>query len=160
LDPFLAGAKDQSKREQRVDVLSYSTEPLPTNVTVAGPVSADIWTRSTRPYFDVFVRLCDVDPSGKSRNVCDGILRVRPETIPPESDGVTRVRVEMWPTARTFLAGHRIRVQVSSAAHPLFARNTGSGDPLGTAVRIFPSDHEVFHDPDHPSFIELPVSTI
>ena len=36
----------------------------------------------------------------------------------------------MWPTANTFRAGHRIRLQVSSGAHPLFCRNAGTGEPL------------------------------
>ena len=38
----------------------------------------------------------------------------------------------MWPTANTFRAGHRIRLQVSSGAHPLFCRNAGTGEPLAT----------------------------
>jgi uncharacterized protein len=160
LDPLRAGAKDQRRREDRADVLVYSSDVLRQDVTVAGPVTADIFMRSTRPHFDVFVRLCDVDTRGRSRNVCDGILRVRPASTIRDPDGVTRVAVQMWPTARTFRTGHRIRLQISSAAHPLFARNTGSGEPLGSASHLFPSEHEVFHDPERPSAIELPISDI
>ena len=70
------------------------------------------------------------------------------------------IMATMAPTAITFRRGHRIRVQVSSGAHPLFARNTGSGEPLGEATRMFPSRIEVFHDPEHPSGVDLPISTI
>jgi uncharacterized protein len=108
----------------------------------------------------VFVRLCDVDKSGKSRNISDGILRVDGESAPGDGDGISRLKVRMWPTAMTFKAGHRVRVQISSSAHPLFARNTGSGDPLATAATLFRSEHETFHDGEHPSAITLPVSSI
>ena len=63
----------------------------------------------------------------------------------------------MWPTAHTFRRGHRIRVQVSSGAHPLFARNLGTGDPLGTGTAWRAAEQEVLHDPEHLSRIELPL---
>ena len=160
LDPMLAGAKNQSKREARPDVMVYTTAPLTNEVTVAGPVEAEVWVRSDRPSFDVYVRLCDVDRAGKSRNICDGILRVDAGSTPPDGDGISRVPVKMWPTAVTFKVGHRVRVQISGSAHPLFARNIGSGEPLATAATVFPSDNEVFHDSEHPSSITLPVSSI
>ncbi len=64
---------------------------------------------------------------------------------------------DLWPTAHRFLAGHRIRLQVSSGAHPRFARNPGTGEPLGTAKTLVPADQAVFHDPAHPSALLLPV---
>ncbi len=66
----------------------------------------------------------------------------------------------MWPTAHTFRIGHRVRLQVSSGAHPLFVRNPGTGEPLATAVTFRSAEQEVLHDPDHPSAIELPISRI
>ena len=63
----------------------------------------------------------------------------------------------MWPTANTFRAGHRIRLQVSSGAHPLCNRNTGTGEPLATGANLRSADQEVFHDAARPSSIVLPV---
>lgn len=157
LDPVRSGKRNQRRRESRADVMVYTGAALARDLTVAGPVNAEIWVRSTRPSFDVFVRLCAVAPSGKSFNVCDGLVRVAAGVAPAEP---VQVRVALWPTAHTFLAGHRIRLQVSSAAHPLYARNPGSGEPLGTAVTLHPGEQEIFHDPEHPSCIELPVSSI
>jgi predicted acyl esterase len=48
-------------------------------------------------------------------------------------------------------------VQVSSGAHPRFARNPGSGEPLATATKLVAAEQSVYHDPDHPSAIVLPV---
>jgi uncharacterized protein len=160
LDVTLAGSRNQRRREERPDVLVYSSSVLSRDLTIAGPLEAEVWLRSSRPHFDVFVRLCDVDRSGRSRNISDGILRVDPDTCWPDPDGVWRIGVRMWPTAMTFKAGHRLRVQVSGAAHPLFARNTGSGEPIGSASQLIPSEHEVYHDRAHPSAITLPVTAI
>jgi putative CocE/NonD family hydrolase len=154
-----AGRKDQRRREERADVLSYTSEPLRTDVTVAGPLVAQVWVRSSTPDVDVFTRLCDVAADGESLNISDGIRRLGRHT-PVEADGTRSVEVRMWPTATTFRRGHRIRLQVSSAAHPLFARNPGTGDPLGTARRLQAVEVEILHDPDHPSAVMLPVSSI
>ncbi|HET9075937.1 MAG TPA: CocE/NonD family hydrolase [Acidimicrobiales bacterium] len=158
LDPFRSGKREQRRRESRPDVLTYTGAPLGEDLTVAGPVNAEVWVRGNRPSFDVFVRLCDVKASGKSHNVCDGIVRIEEPAGAP--DGCHRVRVPLWPTAYTFRAGHRVRVQVSSAAHPLYARNPGTGEPLGTAATLHPGELEVFHDGEHPSGIDLPVSPV
>ena len=65
--------------------------------------------------------------------------------------------MDLWPTAHRFKRGHRIRVQVSSGAHPRWASNPGTGEPLGTATRMLVQHQSVFHDPTHLSAIVLPV---
>src|SRR5262249_3428914 len=134
LDPFRAGPRDQRRRESRRDVLTYTTDPLTSDLTVAGPVTADLWIRSSRPHTDLFARLCHVAASGRSRHVCDGLVRIDPDQVVADQDGVRRVRVPLWPTAIRFRVGHRIRLQVSSSAHPLYARNLGGGERLAGAV--------------------------
>jgi putative CocE/NonD family hydrolase len=160
LDVFRAGRRNQRRRESRADVLTYTSSPLGSDLTIAGPVNAEIWVRCSISCHDVFVRLCDVNGSGRSYNICDGIMRLSPDNTDPQPDGTIRVRIALWPTAFTFERGHRIRVQVSAAAHPLYARNPGSGEPLATASTLTPGVHEIFHDDGHPSAVELPVSTI
>jgi predicted acyl esterase len=49
-------------------------------------------------------------------------------------------------------------VQVSSGAFPRYARNPGSGEPRATATRLVPAGQSVYHDPDRPSAIILPVA--
>jgi putative CocE/NonD family hydrolase len=160
LDARNAGRKDQRRRETRADVLTYTSVPLPEDTTVAGPLRVDLHLRSSRDHSDVFVRLCVVTARGRSFNVSDGIARVGPGDVMRSTDGSFRVLVDMWPTAMTFRRGERIRLQVSGGAHPLFARNPGSGEPLGEARRLEVAEQEVLHDPDHPSAIELPRSPI
>ncbi|HET8659031.1 MAG TPA: CocE/NonD family hydrolase, partial [Micromonosporaceae bacterium] len=154
----LAGPVDNAPVEARPDVLTYTSAELTADVEVVGPVEALVHVRSTLPYFDVFVRLCDVDLRGRSWNVCDGLTRVVPGLPAADAEGVQPVRVELWPTAYRFARGHRIRVQVSGGAHPRYARNPGTGEPLGTATELRAGQREVFHDPRHASAVLLPVT--
>ena len=78
-----------------------------------------------------------------------------PWQVAADAQGVRGVDVDLWPTGHRFDRGHRIRVQVASAAFPRFARNPGTGEPPATGVRLVPADQEVFHDPAHPSHISL-----
>jgi putative CocE/NonD family hydrolase len=151
--PTNAGPKDQRSTEARADVLTFTSDPLPDDVTVIGPVAATVHIAATNDHLDVVLRLCEVNPEGVSTNRCDGIVRLTPAEL---GEGPIAAQVELQPTACTFRRGHRIRVQVASAAHPLYARNPGSGEPLGKATTLVPADVEVFHDPHHPSAIELP----
>jgi putative CocE/NonD family hydrolase len=145
------GRVDNTALEARPDVLTYTTAPLPADTEVIGEVSAEIWFSSSLPSADVFVRLCDVDASGRSWNVCDGLTRLTGAVEP------AKAVVSLWPTAHRFKRGHRIRVQVSSGAFPRFARNPGTGEPHATATRLLAADQSVYHDPARPSAIVLPV---
>jgi uncharacterized protein len=146
-----SGRVDNTTLESRPDVLTYTTAALDEDVEVVGEVSAEIWFRSTLPYADVFVRLCDVDPRGRSYNICDGLVSLT------GADEITRATVTLWPTAYRFRRGHRIRVQVSSGAFPRFARNPGTGEPHATATTLLAADQAIYHDRGHPSAVHLPV---
>jgi hypothetical protein len=150
--PRGAGRVDNAALEARPDVLAYTTTPLEADTEMIGEVSAEVWFSSSLRFADVFVRLCDVDERGKSWNVCDGLTSVILANEP------SQVTVTLWPTAHRFKRGHRIRVQVSSGAFPRYARNPGSGEPRATATRLLAADQSVYHDPDRPSAIILPVA--
>jgi hypothetical protein len=152
------GVVDNARIERRPDVLLFTSAPLEDAVEVMGTPRARLRLRVTGESADAFVRLCDVDPSGVSRNVCDGILRLdsSPEVFGPDGGGVG---VELAATAHRFAEGHRIRVQVSGGAHPYFARNTGTREPVATATRLAPATIEVLHLEDHPTVVDLPISS-
>ena len=152
-----AGAKDNRPTEARHDVLTYTTTPFADDVTVIGNVRANLHVRSSADYTDFFLRVCDVAPDGTSTNLCDGIVRLTPTAIERNADGSFQVAIVLGPTANTFRAGHAMRLQVSSGAHPLYARNPGSGEPLGKATTLIAADQEVLHDPHHASVLEIPV---
>jgi putative CocE/NonD family hydrolase len=152
-----SGSRNQRERERRSDVLTYTTEILLNALTIVGPSSAAIYIRTDVKYLDLFVRLCDVTPQGKSLNVTDGIARLGPADFARSSDGSIEVLVPFWPIAYTFKAGHRLRLQVSSAAHPMYVRNLCTGEPMEDGTQTRKAVVQVLNDPDHPSGIEIPV---
>lgn len=166
--PSLAGAAglhargsarvDNRPLEARPDVLTFTSQPLPADLDIAGQATADLFVRSTREHTDFFARLCEVDPAGVSVNVCDALLRLAPGRPAPAADGSIRVQFGLWPAAHQFRRGNRIRLQVSSGAHPRYARNPGTGEPLATAAAMLPAQQQVLHDPGHPSAVILPVT--
>jgi putative CocE/NonD family hydrolase len=162
-----AGAVDNRRLEARPDVLVFTSEPLAEAAELAGPVSVRLRVRTSSPYFDIFARLCDVDPRGRSRNICDGLRRHRPApagdtaggAVESATGGEATITVAMSSTAYRFAAGHRIRLQVSGGAHPRFARSTGTAEPVATATRLVPVEIEILHDPASPGVLSLPQVT-
>ncbi|CAM3390363.1 CocE/NonD family hydrolase [Streptomyces albus] len=128
-----AGSRDNTALEAREDVLTFTGPPLSEPVEVVGPVSAHLRVHADTGYADVFTRLCDVDPQGRSVNVCDGLGRLRPQ------DGRTaRLTVPMSATAHRFAAGHRIRWQISGGAHPRYAPHPGTDAARVDATEFTP----------------------
>jgi uncharacterized protein len=150
------GAVDNRRLEARDDVVVYTSAILEETLEVIGPVEAELRVSSSLDHTDFFVRLCDVGPDGASINVCDGIRRLDPSSIDRAPDGTFAVAVALWPAAHRFGPGHRVRVQVSSGAHPVFGRNLGTGEPMATATTLRPADQAVFHHPERLSWVTLP----
>ena len=153
---------DNAAVEARADVLTFTSEPLEADQDIIGPVSARIYVRPSLPYADVFVRVCDVDEKGVSRNVVDGIRRLSPQTVSgPDvavsDDGVLAVDVALDPTAYRLRAAHCIRVQISGGAFPRYARNHGTGEPLGAVTAMNRCRFEVFADAQHQACLVLPL---
>jgi putative CocE/NonD family hydrolase len=150
--------RDNRRLEARSDVLTYTTAPLGAPLEAIGPVRVELWARASSPYFDLFARVCDVDPSGASWNVCDALQRVDPGHFEQVADS-WRVAFELWPTAHRFAGGHRIRLQVSSGAHPRYARNPGTGGDPATATALRAVDVEILHGPRHRAALVLSASS-
>ncbi len=151
-----AGPVDQAPLEKRNDVLLYTSEPLFHDVTIIGSVRAMIYARASLPNADLFVKLCDVDETGRSINICDGIIR-KTSADPAMPDDIWKLTFRLNATAHCFKRDHRLRLIIASGAHPRYARNTGTDEPFGTATTLLPVEIEIFHDPARPSAIHLPV---
>ena len=153
-----AGAQDNRLLEARPDVLTYSTNPLKEPLEIIGPVYLTLYVRSSLEHTDFFGRVCDVDTDGRSINICDGLFHVAPGRGDAQEDGSLRGEIDLWPTAHRFQAGHRLRLQISSGAHPRWSRNPGTGENLATGIRMAIAEQTIYHDTAHPSLLLLPVT--
>lgn len=131
----------------------FTSARLADDLDIIGVPAAELYVSSSAASADFFVRLCDVDEAGVSRNVCDGLQRIaiRPDRSPQQA------RVELWPTAYRFRRGHRLRVQVSSGAFPRWARNLGTDDSLATGSEMQIAEQSIHHSPAYPSALTLPI---
>jgi putative CocE/NonD family hydrolase len=157
-----AGPYDQSKLEERRDILVYTTSPLEKPVEVTGSVKLILYAASSAVDTDFTGKLVDVHPDGKAYNLCDGILRARyrlgrEKPLPLEPGKAERLEIELWVTSNVFLAGHRIRLEVSSSNFPRFDRNPNSGKPFGTDTELLAAQQTVFHNHEQASYLLLPV---
>ncbi len=160
--PSGLGPQDQSKAEARNDVLVFSTPALARDLEVTGPVMLDLYVSSSAVDTDFTGKLVDVWPNGFAQNLTEGILRLRyrnslekPELAKP---GETyHISVDLWATSNVFLAGHKLRLEMSSSNFPRFDRNLNTGEEQASATRMSKAANVVYHDKAHPSALVLPI---
>ena len=134
---------DQRFASSRPDVLTYQTDTLKDDVTLAGPLTATLHASITGGDADFVVKLIDVypndfpDPNPNPKGVRMGgyqqLVRGEPfrgrfragfSTPRPFQPGqMSKVEFELPDIYHTFRRGHRIMVQVQSSWFPLTDRN-------------------------------------
>src|SRR5690242_15630224 len=114
--------------------------------------------RSTAADTDFSARLTDVTPDGRAIQLQSGILRTRyrdpdePRLLEPGR--VYRLEIDMWATANRFKAGHRLRLDISSADFPRFDRNANRGGGPGPP---FAATQTLYHNPEHASHLIISI---
>jgi hypothetical protein len=172
-------SEDQRFASRRPDVLVYQTEILTEEVTLAGPVMADLFVSLSTSDADFVVKLIDVFPEdfnypdsvkidypmgGYQMLVRGDIMRGRyrnsfsvPEPFTPGE--ITNIKFELPDVAHTFLKGHRIMIQIQSTWYPLADRNPQQFIDAYqcTSDDLKKCEIKVYREADHPSRILLPV---
>ncbi|HEV7449961.1 MAG TPA: CocE/NonD family hydrolase [Pseudonocardiaceae bacterium] len=156
------GPYDQQSIEERPDVLVYTTPPLATDTEVTGPISVTLYASSSAPDTDWTAKLIDTHPDGTAINLNNGIQRAsfRESSSAPTpivAGKVYQYTITVWPTSNLFLAGHRIRLEISSSDFPQFDPNPNTGSWLGDSTTTEVAHQTVLHDAQHPSVLILPV---
>jgi len=166
--------QDQRFVDGRPDVLTWQTDTLADDVTVAGAVVARLFAATTGTDADWVVKLIDVYPekvaedwklSGFELMVADEIFRGRyrnsfekPEPI--TANQVTPFRVDLHSTNHVFKKGHRIMVQVQSTWFPLYDRNPQKFVPnifTAQAADYQKATHTIYRSKEHASNVEVMV---
>jgi putative CocE/NonD family hydrolase len=181
IDPTYQGSgwytwltEDQRFVHRRPDVLTYETEPLMQDVTIAGDIVAHLFASTTGTDSDWIVKLIDVYPddyspaqnlAGYQLMVASEVFRGRfrksfekPEPIEPNE--INEFKVGLHWRDHCFQKGHKIMVQVQSTWFPVIDRN-----PQKFVPNIFEakdSDYQkatqrMYRTRKHPSHVRLPV---
>jgi len=161
------GPANQAGVEVLNRVLVYTSLPLEHDLYAVGPMRATLFAITSACDTDFTIKLCDVSPSGESINIQGGIVRARYRTSTSSARLVTpgqayKYAVEMGPIAHVFLAGHRLRVQVSSSDFPQWDRNLNTGGELGHEgpTKAYVATQIVLHENGFASNIELPIARV
>ncbi|WP_227687046.1 CocE/NonD family hydrolase [Spirosoma arboris] len=169
---------DQRFASARPDVLTFQTDTLTEDLTLAGPMMAHLIVSTTSTDADWMVKIIDVYPPYAPQNpqkkeivfgdyqqlVRSEIMRGRyrnnvskPEAFTPNTP--TQVALELQDVLHTFKKGHRLMVQVQSSCFPLADRNPQTFVNIFTARE---SDyqkamHRVYHGKQGDSYVEIGV---
>jgi len=170
---------DQRFASRRPDVLVYMTDPLETEVTLAGPVRPNLVVSTSGTDSDWVVKLIDVypddypDPSpnptgikmgGFQQLVRGDVMRGKfrdsyedPKAFEPGKP--TSVKMKMNDIYHTFRPGHRIMVQVQSTWFPLVDRNPQTFVDIYQArdTDFRKATQRLYHSKENPSSIEIQV---
>ncbi|HZU34273.1 MAG TPA: CocE/NonD family hydrolase [Gemmataceae bacterium] len=148
--------------QARHDILVFTSEPMRQPLTFAGPLSAVIYASSSAKDTDWFVRLMEVEKSGKLFPLAEGKIRARfrrsmqtPELLTPGK--VYEYKLDLWQTGITIPAGYRLRVEVASASFPEFSRNLNTGGHNETETKYVKAEQVLYHNQWYPSHVLLPV---
>lgn len=157
---------DQRFVANRPDVLVFQTEALTQDMTLAGPVIADLFVAMTGTDADFVVKLIDVYPDTSKaispRNektvmanyqmlVRGEVLRgkfrndfSKPEPFVPNVS--TNVQVNLPDVAHTFKKGHKVMVQIQHSWFPLVDRNPNQFMDIyqATAEDYIKNEHKLF----------------
>jgi putative CocE/NonD family hydrolase len=166
--------EDQRFVDDRADVLSWESEPLKENLTIAGEVGAHLFASTTGSDADWVVKLIDVYPEHYPENwglagyqlmVSNEVFRGRYRTSfetpsPIKPDAVSEFSFSLHTQNYTFLRGHRVMVQVQSTWFPIIDRN-----PQTFVPNIFEAKegdfraatHRIYRSSRYPSHVVIPV---
>lgn len=157
------GAWDQTKMEQRNDILVYSTEPLKEGVELTGSIDVTLYVSSDAKDTDFTVKLIDVDEQGRAYNLDETIQRMRYRNgydkplVWMEKDKVYKFSFQPMTTSNYFAPGHRIRIEISSSNFPRFDRNMNTGGNNYDETKGVIANNAVHHSKQYPSEITISV---
>jgi putative CocE/NonD family hydrolase len=166
--------EDQRFVDDRNDVLSWETEPLTADLSIAGEVMAHLFASTTGSDADWVVKLIDVYPEHYPENwdlagyqlmVSNEVFRGRyrgsfekPERITP--DAGLEYAFSLHTQNYTFRKGHRIMVQVQSTWFPLIDRNPQTFVPSifeAKETDFQAATHRIFRSGRAASYVSIPV---
>jgi hypothetical protein len=152
--------------ESRNDILIYTTPILTQNTVLKGSGRVHLFVSSNRPDTDFGFRLTDVYPDGRSMLLVDNIQRMRfrngyhaADTASMQNGQIYEIDIPIHDLANTFLAGHRIRIDITSSNYPRFDNNLNNGGKMYSTGDTLTALNKVYLNNSHASFIELPLNS-
>jgi putative CocE/NonD family hydrolase len=159
------GAADARKFEAQDQVRTFTSAPLTQPVEWTGVVRAELKLSSSAPDTDVFVRVCDVYPDGRSILIMDMIRRLRyrdgfDREVFLEPGQVQDVNISVGWLSQVFNRGHRIRITIASTGAPFYEPQPNTADPVSheAPAQRQTAINRVYHHANQASRVVAPVA--
>jgi uncharacterized protein len=158
--PKLSGPRDQREIEERDDVVLYTTDPLDSDLLIAGPVRAVLHVSTEGRDTDFTAKLVHLAAGGTALSILDGIVRLsyrngRDARELVEPGEIVEITIEMGQIAMRIPRGDRLRLDLTSSNFPKFDRNPNSGEEPFDAAELHPVVQTIHHGKNHPSRLEI-----
>ena len=160
---YASGPEAYSRANRRLPTVSFTTEPLASDVEITGHINLVMWVSSETDDLDVFAYLRKINPDGSVVTATRGILQASHRKLDPALSTpyrpyhthdeeqklmpgeVVPIEVEIWATSMVFEAGSRIRLDVNAhdGQHYFAAYNLG--------------DNTIYTGGDRASYVVLPI---
>jgi len=135
-----AGSFERSHLDGRLDVLTYTTEPLVADLHLAGDVAVEVWCTADMPSHDLCAVLSQVCSDDSSYNLTQGYIHVEStrRSAGGSSGGDVEqaqaqlLRVSLQATCVRIAKGNALRLSLSAACFPAYAMNPGTGSMPST----------------------------
>ncbi len=179
--------EDQRFASRRPDVMTYQTDELTEDITLAGGVVANLFVSTSGTDADYIVKLIDVLPDTARDEYTDKplgrrafpapirlggyemlvrweVMRGRyrksyekPEAMKPNK--TEQIKLELMDVVHTFKKGHRIMIQVQNSMFPLIDRNPQKFVDIYKASDsdFQKATHRIFRSAKEPSHVKVQV---
>ncbi|MDQ0862265.1 CocE/NonD family hydrolase [Bacillus sp. V2I10] len=166
----------KDNRLTELSEVTYTTPELVNDLKLSGPIGAEIYASTTAKDAVLSVRVTDVAPDGTSTEITAGLLaasfravdttksrivegnNIQPwhpftkDSVLPVTPGeIMKLNIEIFPTNAVIKAGHRLRVAIGPSDFP------HAISPMKQELNQLGGEITIYHDPQHPSFVAVPV---
>ncbi|MEL6496248.1 MAG: CocE/NonD family hydrolase [Cyanobacteria bacterium J06623_7] len=152
---FPSGSFERSHLDSRSEVLTYTSAPLKSALTLVGAIALEVYCAVSNPSFDLCAVLSVVNPRGEVHNFTQGYIRVETSTSNP-----SLISIPLQPTGMQIAPAHSLRLSLSATCFPAYPVNSGDGKLPYESRQIDNSiiTIEVYTGADYPSRLKINVS--
>ena len=165
-DTMAIVAIDHRMVESRDDVLVYTSDLLDEPIDVVGNVHVELYAASDALDTDFTAKILEVFPDGRAIRLGSptiGVIRARyrhgmDKEVLLTPGKVEKYIIDLLEIGHQFSKGNRIRIEISSSSHPMYAPNQNTGNPVATDIEWNIAHQTIHHDKQYPSALVLSVT--
>ena len=163
----LRGSHPLSPAGYRSDVISFVSDPLAEDTTLAGNLVANLFVSTDVEDTAFTYTISEVDADGTAHNIRNGLLtlayrndRYAQAVYDYVPGQVVEMEIESLPIVWTVSAGNRIRIDISSSDFPEFSNHTNTVGNWAEQTETKIANQTIYIGGEYPSSVTLPTLSL